>query len=174
MLVFLKRFAPIFGSIGIAVMSVFVWGVPTGESQPLHSNEASERSVLMPLTTVRKDGNPYLLEGEIIGLQESLHNTCLLKLRIDHVVNFKWGTHIPLFPDRIGSFVSIRFDERFPPTGPMRPRIGEEVEVIVRRHSGGEHKSPYWWSNLESYYYNKDGQFYDAKGQIVAVTVTAT
>lgn len=145
---------------------------PTKSSLPPALHVAPGPSMIK--STTSRTWNPvgiesFLLQGRVVGIHTGRSENDL-KLHIDHIIlPGPLRTPSPKFPYPVGGTVTIPFDTPFARTGPMTPKIGEEIEVDVRQYTTGSHQKPFWGSDERHYYYQKDGQFYDENGHVTAV-----
>lgn len=133
------------------------------------------------------ENDDFLLRGRILGIN-NVGQDSYLRLRISGIVpngplRIDGRAHTvqrvidevlpsgprppmtPTFPYPIGSTVTIRFRQSFPADGPLKPRLGETVELWVNHYTIGTTNKSFWGGDMmHSFYYEKHGKFYNADG----------
>jgi hypothetical protein len=157
---------------GIIIAGIISGCTPssTKSSQPLTKVETNGLKPSTPSTSWRAVGDEsFLLQGKIVGVHMASPEYSL-KLHIDYIiVPGALRRPSPKFPYNVGTTVTIRFDEPFPSKGPMEPKVGNEIELRVMQYTAGSNRTPFWGSRVSQYCYEKNGQFYDANGDVVTV-----
>jgi hypothetical protein len=160
------------GSVVVGLLStVIISGCATNQFQPSHSTTKTPvKTVIsspapLPSNTWHFVGNDmFLLQGKVMGIDVVGQS---LKLRIDDITpNGPLRKPTPELPYPIGSTVTIRFKQPFPTKGPLKPSIGESVQLWVGQYTAGTNHQPFLGSDTtHSFYYEKNGKFYNADGE---------
>lgn len=110
-------------------------------------------------------GSYFLLQGKITDFGENVHGM-FLKLRIDHIIMpGPLRTPAPKFQYSVGDTVTVQFKGPFP----VKPKVGNEIELGVKQYTADSRHQPFWGSTESQYYYQKNGQFYDENGHVVGI-----
>lgn len=110
-------------------------------------------------------GSFFLFQGKIAAFGTDVHGM-FLKLRIDHIIMpGPLRTPAPKFPYSVGDTVTVQFKGPFP----IKPEVGNEIELGVKQYTADSRQQPFWGSTESQYYYQKNGQFYDENGHVVGI-----
>lgn len=106
-------------------------------------------------------GKVYPVNATIIKVNQTSDVLKSISIKINKNLPNAGGWEQPF---QVGSTIEVRFDEKLTLKGQINPKAGDEIILGVGQYAEAGSQSTFLGSEYKTYYYQKNGKFYDING----------